>query len=215
MLQKIANHIHLLIFGYTLWIGWNMYEAHQANLVRYKSEFKKKTAELKKRKKELEVVKKFEGQREEAQAQFAEVEAEFEVIRKKLPSDLDNIGNKSLFIKIADKLNITEPALEDRLKEDNKGFYFLKKYKFKGKGTFLQFLIFLERISESERLFNIHSLKLFTRNDEQRGRFKLIESEIFIEAYRYNEKYKSPEEKAAENANKKQKPKKRRRRRRK
>ena len=71
-------------------------------------------------------------------------------------------------------------------REENKGFYFTKRYELKGNGTFLQFLILLEKIAENERILNIKTLNLKKSDKKQRGRFQVINTSINIEAYRYN-----------------------------
>ena len=211
-MAPILMNLHIIIF---LWGCWQTYEVHTKNEGTVKvlqNKLKKSKRDLKKKEKDIEIVKQYESQREEASKQFAEVEAEFEVIRKKLPSTFNHNENKQMFINLAEKLNIKKAIVDDnKLKEENRDFYFIKKYKLKGAGTFLQFLILLERVSESERLFNINSLTFKEKPNSARGRFSIINSEIIVEAYRYNEKYKSK----AEKKKKKKKKKKRRRRRKK
>lgn len=189
-MQALLHNLHWLIILYAGWQGYEIYETNNQVILNLQSKLQKSQKEFKKRSKELEVVKQYEDQKEEASKQFKEVEAEFQVIKKKLPSNFNHIQNKQMFINIADKLNIKDAIVDDnKLKEENKGFYFLKKYKLKGNGTFLQFLIMLERVSESERLFNINSLVFKEGKSAQRGRFSVIGSEIIVEAYRYNENY--------------------------
>lgn len=187
----LLMNLHFIIFG---WACWETYQVHENNVSKIKSlesRLRSESKKLKKKEEDIKVIKQFENQREEASKQFAEVEAEFEVIRKKLPSSFNHIENKQMFINIAEKLNIKEAIVDDsKLKEDDRGFYYIKKYKLKGEGTFLQFLILLERISESERLFNINSLTFKEKKNSSRGRFSIINSEIVVEAYRYNENFK-------------------------
>jgi Tfp pilus assembly protein PilO len=215
-MAPILMNLHIIIF---LWACWQTYEVHTKNegaVKTLQAKLKKSKKALKKKQKDIEVVKQYENQREEASKQFAEVEAEFEVIRKKLPSTFNHIENKQMFIDIANKLNVKKAIVDDnKLKEENRDFYFIKKYKLSGAGTFLQFLILLERVSESERLFNINSLTFKEKPNSARGRFSIINSEIIVEAYRYNEKYKSKAENKAKSGKKKKKKKKKKRRRRK
>lgn len=218
-MQALLHNIHWLIL---LYAGYQVYEVHEINSVqieKLEKDLQKQKRERSKRGKELELVKQYEDQKEEAQKQFEEVNAEFEVIKKRLPSDFNHIQNKQMFVNVADKLNIKDAIVDDnKLNEEKKGFYYLKKYKLKGKGTYLQFLILLERISESERLFNINSLVFKEKKEAARGRFSVIDSEIIVEAYRYNENYereleaKRREAQAAKggNNNKKKKTRKRR-----
>src|SRR5690606_6576315 len=105
------------------------------------------------------------------------------------PSEISDTENLSLIRSTAESLNIRGISLSPDSERSN-GFYFVKPYTFSAKGTFLQFLIFFERIGESTRLFNIRELKFQRSREEQRGRFQLIEVSAIIEAYRYNQNHK-------------------------
>jgi Tfp pilus assembly protein PilO len=68
--------------------------------------------------------------------------------------------------------------------------FFVKKYEMRGYGTFLQFMVFFEKIAENERLLNINEIKLERRAGGQRGRFQVIDAQVIVEAYRYNPSHK-------------------------
>jgi Tfp pilus assembly protein PilO len=75
-------------------------------------------------------------------------------------------------------------------KEEAKGFYVARKYKFKAKATYLQFLIMFEKIAENQRILNISDLYFKKLEQPQRSKFQLIDGEFNLEAYRYNSAYK-------------------------
>ena len=56
-------------------------------------------------------------------------------------------------------LNIKDTVMEPRL-EEQQTYFISKDYSVKASGTFLQFLIFFERIGNSTRIYNVKSLKL-------------------------------------------------------
>lgn len=123
---------------------------------------------------------------ESAKQRIEQVALEVETLQKKLPSNISDPENLSLFQGFADDLNVKGVSIIPG-GEENNGFYFKKRYELKGSGTFLQFLILMEKISENERLLNIPAIKMYKdKNDRTRGRFQLIKAELSIEAYRYN-----------------------------
>lgn len=61
-------------------------------------------------------------------------------------------------------------------------------------GTFQQFLVYLEKLSEQERLYNVDYIEMrpVSENTEEGDsirsrRFQMLESRIVIETYRFNE----------------------------
>ena len=56
--------------------------------------------------------------------------------------------------------------------------------------TFLQFLIFFERVGNASRIYNLQNLKLSAVNERKRGRFQVLKGEAQIQAYRYNPEFK-------------------------
>ena len=50
-------------------------------------------------------------------------------------------------------------------------------------------LIFFERLSNRERIFNISKLSVQNSSDKQKGRFQLVNMDAKLEAYMYNKDY--------------------------
>ncbi len=127
---------------------------------------------------------------ESAKKRIELVAQEVEALQKKLPSNISDPENLAMFQGFTDSLNIRDVSIVPG-QEENLGFYFKKRYELKGRGTFLQILILMEKIAENERLLNIKSIKMFKDSGtEVRGRFQLIKAEMSIEAYRYNPDHK-------------------------
>ncbi len=145
--------------------------------------------QIKKKQKEKEDLKTYYADIQEAKGRIEKVAQEIEKLQKQLPSNISDTDNLDLISNVASNLNIKIPFLTPG-EEEEKGFYLTKKYTFKGRGTFLQFLIFLEKLGASERILNVSSLKLSKVLEKQKGRFQLIDGEVVIEAYRYNNAYK-------------------------
>lgn len=214
--MSIFYKIHWALILYSVWVGYDLNEVKEKEIQKKKATLTKITRDIDKIKKNIKIAEKFKAEKDQVEKQFKEVEQEFEAVKNKLPerSSVLDTQNKQMFMNVAEKLNIKKPAISDKEKPKDRGFYLVKNYNFKGVGTFLQFLIFLERIAESERLFNIGSLTLRTGNAPKRGRFQLVDGDVKIETYLYNPNFKIKEEKKQSSSSNKKKTKKRRKKRR-
>lgn len=90
---------------------------------------------------------------------------------------------------MSEDINIKEVSILPD-KDENRGFYIARRYKFRAKATYLQFLIMFEKISENKRILNISELKYEKLDQAQRSKFQLINGDFVLEAYRYNAEYK-------------------------
>lgn len=126
---------------------------------------------------------------EKAKERIEKVAEEVEALQKKLPNNISDTQNLELIKGVAEGLNIKNVFLTPG-NEENKGFYLTKRYEFNGTGTYLQFLVFFEKIAENDRLLNITSLTMSKTKKKQRGRFQLINCAANIIAYRYNPDHK-------------------------
>src|SRR5690606_27262512 len=115
-------------------------------------------------KKERTEVDSYMSDIESAKKRIELVAQEVESLQKKLPSNISDPENLAMFQGFTDNLNVRDVSVVPG-QEENLGFYFKKRYDLKGKGTFLQFLILMEKIAENERLLNIRSIKMY-KDDE-------------------------------------------------
>jgi len=188
-MQALLGKIHYFIILYAVGMAALAYMDHQENLERIEQSIPALHNKIKKSKRKVKQLKGYFKDIKEAKQRIELVAVEIEKLQKKLPNTFSDTENLGTIKKIAEGLNIKNIFLTP-LSEENRGFYFVKKYEFKATGTFLQFLIFFEKISQNERLLNVNEIKLFNTDNKQRGRFQLINSTALIEAYRYNDRYK-------------------------
>jgi len=187
--MAIISKLYILIILYAGWTTYTKFEEHNLNLEGLNGripEIQNKISKAKKEKKQLEV---YFQDIEEAKRRIGKVAEEVEKIQQQFPSDISDTDNLALISQIAESLNIKNVQLAPG-EEQNKGFYFAKNYNVKGTGTFLQFVIFLEKIAEAPRLLNIKSINLSQKDMKQKGRFQLIEADMRVEVYRYNKGHK-------------------------
>jgi Tfp pilus assembly protein PilO len=188
-LGKLIKNIHWIIIGYALY-GMGMFAYDQEGVVseiHAKQEAQKQDLEkAKKSKKEIDT---FKRNIDDAKSRIERVAKEIEKTQQLLPSEVSDTENISLLRKMSEDINIKEVSILPD-KDDNRGFYIARRYKFKAKATYLQFLIMFEKISENKRILNISELIYQKLDQSQRSKFQLINGEFVLEAYRYNVDYK-------------------------
>lgn len=194
MFAKLMKYMPLIIILYSAYELNNLYSEHEELLLSKQGTIPAIQNRINKLKRERTEVDTYMADIESAKKRIELVAQEVESLQKKLPSNISDPENLAMFQGFTDNLNIREVSIVPG-QEENLGFYFKKRYELKGKGTFLQFLILMEKIAENERLLNIKSVRMFKDDSTQfRGRFQLIKAEMSIEAYRYNPDHKEKRE---------------------
>ncbi len=188
-MDKILSKLHIFFFLYVLWQGYEVYNEQSAELNMLKERLPGIENNISREQKKKARTKEFLKDVDEAKTRIEVVAAEVEKLQRQLPADVSDPENLGLIKGIAEAMNIKNVILAPGEEED-KGFYLIKHYNFKGTGTFLQFLIFFEKIAENERLLNITEFELLKVKEERRGRFQLIDAVVRIGAYKYNPNYK-------------------------
>ncbi len=185
IIQKI--HIFILLWG--AWEGYLIWETFTAKKQEIANQIPVINQRIAKAEREKKQIKEYLRDIEEAKQNIELVAKEVESLQKKLPETIKDAENLGLIKNIAEGLNIKNIYLSPGI-EENKGFYFTKRYELSASGTYLQMLIFFEKIGVSERLLNIKNVEIKKSEEKQRGRFQLINAKITIEAYRYNPDHK-------------------------
>jgi len=188
-MEKIVANIWLMIIAYTGYSVWEAFNLHTEKVEIARNQIPEIQSNIAKMQKEKKQLENYFSDIEEAKARIEKVAAEIEKLQQQFPSEISDTDNLALISSIAEILNVKNIFLQPG-SEENKGFFYAKLYNIKASGTFLQFLIFLEKISEAKRLMNIHSIKLSHMEKAQKGRFQLINADINIEVYRYNPNFR-------------------------
>ncbi len=189
-MKKLSKNLHLAVAALFLVQIFFMYKVHitmKDQLISSSQNIKTKITLNKKKLKELMV---FEANLEDSKKRVKEVASKIELVQRQLPSAISDTEVLDFISTESSNINIQDSILQPKEEELN-GFYFAKKYKFEGTGTFLQFVVLFEQIYTTERLFNIDEVT-FSQTDElfQKGRFHLINMNTTIESFRYNTDYK-------------------------
>ena len=169
----------------------NYYESYEASLSN-QQEVERLRAEVNKSKRLKKDIDKYNNDIKNEKIKMERVVEEIEKMQQLLPSEISDTENISLLRKMAEDLNIKEVSITP-LNEENKEFYISKKYKFKAKATFLQFLIVFEKISDNKRILNVQDVSFRKLEQPQKSKFQLIDGEFALEAYKYNPNHKERE----------------------
>lgn len=188
-MEKILSKIHwFIILGACYNIGM-LFKDSDDKITEIVNQQTVQTTALQKARKTKKEIAIFFKDIEEAKGRIERVAKEIEKNQQLLPSEVSDTENIGLLRKIAEDVNIKELSISpDR--DDERGFYVARKYKFKAKATYLQFLIMFEKISENKRILNISDLYFKKLDQPQRSKFQLIDGEFNLEAYRYNSAFK-------------------------
>ncbi|MFZ8934124.1 MAG: type 4a pilus biogenesis protein PilO [Bacteriovoracaceae bacterium] len=186
---KVAKKLHVflfLFFSYQLFVLYEGYTSEQESIITEIPNLKNQISSNKKKKRQLQkYFKDIEGTKKRIEKVAIEVES----LQKKFPEKLSDTENLGLLRDIAESINIKDVFLSPS-GETLKGFYYSRGYSLKATGTFLQFLVFLEKVAKSERILNIRKINFVNSDQKQKGRFQLLNAEISIESYRHNPKFR-------------------------
>ncbi|MBC96234.1 MAG: hypothetical protein CME63_00650 [Halobacteriovoraceae bacterium] len=188
-MMGLIQKIHILILLWGAWEGYLVYEAFNNKKLEIANQIPVLNQRIAKAQREKRQIKEYLRDIEEAKQNIEIVAKEVETLQRKLPETIKDAENLAMIKEIAEGLNIKNIYLSPGI-EENKGFYFTKRYELSASGTYLQMLIFFEKIGVSERLLNIKNVEIKKSEEKQRGRFQLINAKVTIEAYRYNPNHK-------------------------
>jgi Tfp pilus assembly protein PilO len=183
--NKLISNLHFFIIAYGLYGAWVSYDAHSIRIEELNNQFPVVQAEITANQKKVKEIQEFVKKTEESKVRVEEVAKNIESAQKQLPAEINDNQILTFFNQEISSLNIKDPQIVPG-GETTSTYFISKEYMVKAKGTFLQFLIFLERIGNATRIYNIKSLKLINADPNQRGRFQLISGEGVIEAFRFN-----------------------------
>lgn len=189
LVNKFISNIHFLIVAYGLYAAWIVYDDHSIRLSEIDAQFPGIQAEIANNQKKVKEIQEFVKKAEESKVRVEEVAKNIESAQKQLPAEINDNQIITFFNQEINQLNIKEPAIVPGA-EVPSTYFISKEYGLKASGTFLQFLVFFERIGNSTRIYNVKNLKLINSDSNQRGRFHMISAESTIEAFRFNPDFK-------------------------
>ena len=188
-MSKILKNLHWFLIIYAIGKCGLIYYEHNEDMTLRKDGIEKARAELQKNEKTKKEIKKYLSNIEAEKAKIERVAQEIEKTQQLLPSEISDTENINLLRRMSEDVNIKEVSIQPDT-DDDRGFYIARRYRFRAKATFLQFLIMFEKISESKRILNVATVGFKKLDQPQRSKFQLIDGEFSLEAYKYNAAFK-------------------------
>jgi Tfp pilus assembly protein PilO len=187
--EKLIKQLHWIIVLYTATNVWFAFEDHTAALETKQASLTSAEAYKAKLKRKLKQIDKFKKNLQASQERVQAVIKQIEKLQKQLPSDSNDAEIQNYLGSKANKLLMRNPAPAPG-DEKNNGFYLSRAYSFTASSTFLQFLIFMENIKESERILNVTKFEVKHSGSGDRSSQQILDVKTEIESYRYNKDYK-------------------------
>lgn len=189
LINKFIANIHVFILLYGLYGTWVVYDEHTIQVGDIVAREAAMEQEIIKAQQKVKEIQDFLKKTDEYKTRVEEVAKNIETVQKQLPAETNDSQILSFFQKEINALNIKDANIAPG-GEEKSVYYISKDYTLQGKGTFLQFLIFFERIATADRIYNIKNLKLSVNEEVQKGRYQVITGEGVIQAFRFNPDFK-------------------------
>jgi Tfp pilus assembly protein PilO len=189
LVSKLIANLHFLFLLYAGWNMWSLYEDHLRQMEDLELQFPSLEAEIATNRKKVKEIQEFQKKTEESKIRVEEVAKNIEAAQRQLPADINDNQILTFFNAEIQNLNIKDPNITPGVEQPST-YFISKDYNLKSKGTFLQMLIFFERIGNATRIYNIKNLKLTNTDLTQRGRFQMINCESSVQAFRFNPDFK-------------------------
>lgn len=188
-MEKLIKNLHWFIIIFAIYNAVTYYLEEEERFNGITAQQEKVQGELAKNRKIKRDISNYYTNIKEAKEKIERVALEIERTQQLLPSEISDTENIGLLRRIAEDVNIKEVSISPE-QEVDRGFYLARRYRFKAKATYLQFLIMFEKISENKRILNVGQLDFKKLEQPQRSKFQLISGEFVLEAYRYNANFK-------------------------
>jgi Tfp pilus assembly protein PilO len=188
-MNLLIKNIYLIFIAYYGYGYYEMYNTHLENVESKQAEKIQIESKLEKAQKQKKEFNKYAKQVDQIKASIERVAQEIEKMQQQLPNEFEDTTNLENFSSLARRINMKEVYLTP-MQEQDKGFYFTKEYELKASGTYLQFLVFVEQLSNLKRIFNIRGINLKLKEMNQKSRYQVVSGVLTIESYKYNTNYK-------------------------
>lgn len=187
---KILNLLPWLFILMASWDMWETINSQQEILEQKNTQIAGLNSSIQTLNRKKKDIKNYFTDIASAKDRIEKVAQEIERLQMQLPADTADSANLLLIKKIAEDLNIKRSVSVNPLGDESKDFYVIKRYEFKASCTFLQLLVFMEKIAEVERILNISDIKLKMSDKSQRGKFQTLDVQMTVEAYHYLQGHK-------------------------
>lgn len=189
LVNKMISNAHVIILLYGLYGAYVNFDEHTVQLAEIQNQVTAIEEEIQTNQRKVKEIQEFSKKTDEYKVRVEEVAKNIETVQKQLPAETNDTQILSFFQNEINALNIKDANFTPG-REEKSTYFISKEYSLKGRGTFLQFLIFFERIGNADRIYNIKNLRLSSGNEAQKGRFQMISGEGVIQAFRFNPEFR-------------------------
>lgn len=185
-MEKLLKLLPVLALLYAANNCYTMYENYEMQITNLNTEIESQNIQRQENIKTKADIEEYKRNIEIEKTKIARVEKEIEKIQQLFPSEISDNDNITLVRKYAEDVRVSQVTRVAPLGDEDKGFYIARPYHFAMKATYLQFIVFLEKLSDSDRIINIRNVDLKVNNESQKGKYQLIDGEITLETYKFN-----------------------------
>lgn len=186
---QFFKNLHVFIILYALYGLWVFWDEHSMAMEQMNMQSQSLDNEIAASQKRLSEVQEFIKKRDEYKLRVEEVAKNIEAVQKQLPPQIVDNQIINFFKSELTSLNVKDADVVPGV-ENTTTYFISKDYKLTSKATFLQMLIFFERIGTAARIYNISELSMDVAQGGRKGRFQVIDASANIQAYRFNPDFK-------------------------
>lgn len=186
MKDLLFKYIHIFIFLYGAWDIFGIHDEFLVQQEQLQGQLDAQKAQLEKAQLRVKRIDDNQQKIAEYESALQKLESEFETLKIKMPPRSDQPKILQDLSTVARDLNI-KTIVFNPLPSENRTDYVVNKVELSGKGTFLQFLLYLEQISKSERFFYIDQVLMTKSADQQKGRFVFVETKSVIQTFEHQD----------------------------
>ena len=182
MISKIIGKIHFAIIAYFIFGVYEKYIEHSDKIENLKNSQESKEAQVKKRQQDTATRELLESDVGSAKQRIENMAKELDLLKKKLPLRVSPEKDISLFESMINDVNMKNISVTSTgVKKEQS--YVMSEYSITAQGTYLQLLIFLEKLAEMDRLLNVQSVILKTPEENVRGRYQVIDISTVVVSF--------------------------------
>jgi len=181
-MAKLLKMAPALAILYAVYITFMAYENHTAQKALAEQETKRLSSVKQKKQKDFDSIDEYLKKIEEEKGKIELLQKEMAKLTEKLPNKISDAENLEMIMNLAKSLNMKNIVLKPE-KGASSGLIASNRYVMNATATYLQFLVYFEKIDLNPQLLNIHSLKMTPSKESQRGKFQLLDGSVVIEAY--------------------------------
>jgi len=183
-MSKLINNVHIFIIIYALWLTFEAFNSNNDKLTVQQTSYEAMLTRYNIKKRKLSSVTKYKKKLKKSKNEFAKIKENLSIVQEKLPEIFDESKERNYLKSISKKAYIKNMSFSKGVTE-NKGYYSIINININLRDiTYLQFLVFLENLWKSQKLYNFNKLDVTNNENNERGRYQLISSNITIQTYR-------------------------------